>query len=522
MNNGDETGIFPESTVEQGVQNEAENNAMFYRRITSSTTDQRSEAALLSAGSSTTTMDSQDDPKVQYKSAEEVLTKLGQWNPRLLLVSILMASVWGITAFPIMITAFAVKPFKCPDNDTDCLEDVKRYHTIADEFPGSEVWIEGFSSFYFIGNMIFGSIISCFADLIGRRYIVIIALFLTGLFGCLAAFSRSLVLLLLFRFLQGSFYTPAASVSWVLASESICFKAHARTSMVFGLFWVLGYCLVALISYLFPNWHNMMLVSSMPALVFSLIFCFTVPESFCFLVENGRKQEVSKWIQKYDLKKNVNCDVDSLLNSTNAEDSHNQSHGVIGTMNYFKQHKIYVFYLITASALWAFDFLVYNGMSLFSTSLVGNPYLNHVLAGAVEIPAYLFAPQLMNRIGRKKTVIASHFFTTLSLLPLTFIKMENKFLYVSFWLLGKLGTSISFLSLFVYGSELFPTSIKNTCIGIASMFGNLGGICAYQSHSLANIYPGLPMILFSSLSLVGGLVIFLFPETATHRLLTEN
>lgn len=70
-------------------------------------------------------------------------------------------------------------------------------------------------------------------------------------------------------------------------------------------------------------------------------------------------------------------------------------------------------------------------MSLFSTSLVGNPYLNHVLAGAVEIPAYLFAPQLMNRIGRKKTVIASHFFTTLSLLPLTFIKM-GKFLAFSF------------------------------------------------------------------------------------------
>ena len=41
--------------------------------------------------------------------------------------------------------------------------------------------------------------------------------------------------------------------------------------------------------------------------------------------------------------------------------------------------------------------MIYNGMSLFSTALVGDPYINYVLSGIVEIPAYVLAPELLNR-----------------------------------------------------------------------------------------------------------------------------
>lgn len=83
--------------------------------------------------------------------------------------------------------------------------------------------------------------------------------------------------------------------------------------------------------------------------------------------------------------------------------------------------------------------LVYNAMSLVSTNLSGNAYLNYIYSGLVEIPAYIFSPFLMNwfeycleklffnldtfRIGRKKTVITSHIFTGASLLPLVFIPL---------------------------------------------------------------------------------------------------
>lgn len=41
--------------------------------------------------------------------------------------------------------------------------------------------------------------------------------------------------------------------------------------------------------------------------------------------------------------------------------------------------------------------LLYNAMSLISTSLSGDAYLNYLFSGIIEIPAYTFIPILINR-----------------------------------------------------------------------------------------------------------------------------
>ncbi len=48
--------------------------------------------------------------------------------------------------------------------------------------------------------------------------------------------------------------------------------------------------------------------------------------------------------------------------------------------------------------------LVYYGLSLSSSSLGGNDYINFLISGAVEIPAYLFCQLTMNRLGRRWTL----------------------------------------------------------------------------------------------------------------------
>uniref|UniRef100_A0AC35F2N7 Major facilitator superfamily (MFS) profile domain-containing protein n=1 Tax=Panagrolaimus sp. PS1159 TaxID=55785 RepID=A0AC35F2N7_9BILA len=156
-------------------------------------------------------------------------------------------------------------------------------------------------------------------------------------------------------------------------------------------------------------------------------------------------------------------------------------------------------------------------MSLVSTNLSGDAYLNYLFSGLVEIPAYIFSPILMNQIGRKKTVIVTHFFTAAVLFPLIFIPLEYKIAYMVFWLLGKLGISVCFISLFVYGAEIFPTIVRNTCMGTASFFGNIGGMLSFQTQYLAQINPVLPVAFYSFISFAGGLITFAFPETHQHR-----
>ncbi|MPC31771.1 Organic cation transporter protein [Portunus trituberculatus] len=44
---------------------------------------------------------------------------------------------------------------------------------------------------------------------------------------------------------------------------------------------------------------------------------------------------------------------------------------------------------------------VYYGLSLSTSNLGGNPYLNFVISGAVELPGLALATILLDRVGRR-------------------------------------------------------------------------------------------------------------------------
>ena len=45
--------------------------------------------------------------------------------------------------------------------------------------------------------------------------------------------------------------------------------------------------------------------------------------------------------------------------------------------------------------------LVYYGLSLNTSNLGGNPYINFCISGAVEIPAYIFCQVALHYLGRR-------------------------------------------------------------------------------------------------------------------------
>lgn len=45
--------------------------------------------------------------------------------------------------------------------------------------------------------------------------------------------------------------------------------------------------------------------------------------------------------------------------------------------------------------------MVYYGLSLGTDNLGGDPYINFMIAGAVEIPAYILCVIFLNKLGRR-------------------------------------------------------------------------------------------------------------------------
>lgn len=174
--------------------------------------------------------------------------------------------------------------------------------------------------------------------------------------------------------------------------------------------------------------------------------------------------------------------------------------------------------------IWIVDSLVYYGIALFSYSLSGNRFLNFFLTAIMDYPAALTEMYLMNRIGRKKTVIFFHAVTGLScLLATVFVSIANgnsAMLSAStaFTLIGKYGSAGSFGSVFLYTPELYPTNLRNVGLGVSSTISRVGGMLAPFAGPLAMRIRWAPGAIFGTMCMLVTLLCLRLPETREYEL----
>ncbi|NXL30156.1 S22AD protein, partial [Glaucidium brasilianum] len=80
-------------------------------------------------------------------------------------------------------------------------------------------------------------------------------------------------------------------------------------------------------------------------------------------------------------------------------------------------------------------------------------------------------------------------------------------------IIGKFTATASFSTSYVYSAELFPTVIRQTGVGLCSMSARVAGIMAPLIRLLGQYHRAIPMAIFGSVPVVGGLLCFLLPET---------
>ncbi|NXH19267.1 S22AD protein, partial [Bucco capensis] len=80
-------------------------------------------------------------------------------------------------------------------------------------------------------------------------------------------------------------------------------------------------------------------------------------------------------------------------------------------------------------------------------------------------------------------------------------------------IIGKFTATASFSTSYVYTAELFPTVIRQTGVGLCSMSARAAGVIAPLIRPLSEYHRAIPMAIFGSVSVVGGLLCLLLPET---------
>ncbi|KAH7707510.1 sugar transporter [Aphelenchoides avenae] len=450
-------------------------------------------------------------------TADGVLAAIGATNPRTLGLFFAMSVVWGLSAMPLMASAFMMGEICRQENGTAC--DLTP-GTITEEFnlagPASSLADLTTSSFL-LGNVV-GASLARLSDKYGRRPVLIVGLLLVGIIGCLSSFMPEVYSLSIMRFLQGVSYTTCGLANWVLAYESVPRSLHAYSTLAFGLAWVFGYVAVAPLAYIFPCWRSLIIATSAPCIVFAVAYVFWLPESFQFLVLKNRREEVDAWISaanRWSRKPQapVKVDLDLLLASSHVAALTLHREKPCGLFRYLVKDTTLLIYTVVLAYLWATDTFVYFGLSLFSTQLAGNQYANYVYSGLIEIPAYVIAPFCLNRFGRRAFVAACQCVTSVCFLLLPAFGMGSIW-SLGLWLVGKCAVSCAFLSLFVFASEVFPTAHRNGCIGLCEVVARLGGVFSPAIRTLSVVSPIAPSLLCGVSAGLASMLTFILPETS--------
>lgn len=337
-------------------------------------------------------------------------------------------------------------------------------------------------SMSFIGMAIGSALAGLLADRFGRKQVFMWTLLLYSIMTGLTAFAPGVAIFLLLRFLVGVGLGGELPVATTYVLESSPAEERGRRVVLLESFWAMGALLAALISFfVIPHigWRMVFLIGAIPAL-YVLVLRIALPESPRF---RSLKNKQGIWQSFRTIWKK------DLLRST-----------IITSSLWFIMNFAYY-----GMFLWLPSVMALKGYSLVSS-------IGYVLIMILaQLPGYFTATWLVERWGRKRTLITAMLFAAFSALgfglaPNTFWLVLSG-LFLSFFMLA------AFAGTYIFTVEQFPTSTRASGMGWAAGFGRIGGIIApFLVGILLKYHVGFPIIfaIFFFATLVGFIAVWAF------------
>ncbi|GAB1861589.1 Solute carrier family 22 member 8 [Camponotus japonicus] len=143
---------------------------------------------------------------------------------------------------------------------------------------------------YYIGVLLGAWITGFLADCIGRLPVQAICLYAQGTMAVALYMVQSYPAFLALRGLQGVFVQGLQNSTYILSLE--LFPAQLRTlvALIMQISWSIGLILLAMLSYVIPDWRILQLAVSVPTAV-TVLYIWIIPESPRWLLAKGKSTE---------------------------------------------------------------------------------------------------------------------------------------------------------------------------------------------------------------------------------------
>ncbi|KAK2828099.1 hypothetical protein Q5P01_019133 [Channa striata] len=363
---------------------------------------------------------------------------------------------------------------------------------------------------YLVGSLISGQL----SDRFGRKKVVFISLGAQCVSVLLQSFSHSWRMFCVMFLFVGASQISLYISAFVLGTEVLSKTMRVLfTTLGAFLFYCIGYMTLPWIAYGIREWRTLLAVLSTTSVVYIPLWWF-IPESPRWLITQGRAEEAEAIVRDAARKNKVTAPPvifkEPELQTTPPSKTYTM-------LDVLKSQNIRCITLMCL-LLWMAINIGYFGLSLNTSNLSGNPFMNCFLSAATEVPAYVVSTWLLKKCPRRALLSSFLIIGGGVLLLIQFIPDTLQHVALALEMTGKFGFTMAFSIVYIYTAEIYPTVLRNVGMGLCSSAARIGSITAPYVIYLGTFNKVLPYILMGSLTIAASVVNLFLPETLNKDL----
>ncbi|KAM6158146.1 organic anion transporter 3 [Rhynchocyon petersi] len=392
---------------------------------------------------------------------------------------------------------------------------VSEWDLVCGSYKLKELAQSSFMAGVLIGGLVFGNL----SDRFGRKIILSWSYLLLAASGCCAAFSPTILFYMFFRFLTGCSMSGISLSTVILNVEWMPTRIRAISSTAIGYCYTFGQFILPGLAYSIRQWRWLQLTVSVPFFVVFL-WSWWVAESVSWMVHFGKFSKALKllqWVAAFNGKKEEGekLSVEELKLSLQKEIAlSNTKHNAANLFRIPVLRRISV----CLSLAWFSTGFAYYSLAMGVEEFGVNIYILQVIFGGVDIPAKFITILSLSYLGRHTTEAAALLLAGGTILGLIFVPSDLQIVRTVLAVIGKGCLSSSFSCLFLYTSELYPTIIRQTGLGMNNVWARLGSVMAPLVKTLGEVQPFIPSLIYGLSALLGGSAALFLPETLNRPL----
>ncbi|XP_042284714.1 solute carrier family 22 member 13-like [Thunnus albacares] len=358
-----------------------------------------------------------------------------------------------------------------------------------------------------VGCLLFGP----FAESFGRKRAAQIPVIVMLIFTVTTGICPTYPLYLTSQFMVGIGYGGYRLNGVILATEWIGVSRRSWGACVTQLFGAVGQCILAVMIYFIRDWRLAQLITAAPLAVVAIYIWF-IPESARWLLDRGRTEEAKQLLVKVAAI-NKRTVPDSLLEKIVVKETEKKG-GIIILI----QSPVLRKYFFTIILAWFSLNVTYYCLSFNVGNFGLDIFLTQLIFGLTELPAHILCIWLLEVLGRKVSLMGTLLIGGFLCILMLAFNQDNAVAVTTLATSGRFFINWAGSICNVYVQELFPTSFRQTASGLGSIASRAGGLLSPLLNMLAIYHWSIPIIVFSSLTLISGALGFLLPETRRKEL----